>query len=236
MKLLSYLQQTLWLSRRGFTALVDQWKVFCNWNKIESYGVLVDQGDIIDVDKQRLIVKQISQKSQMIAFYKPAWCVASKSDPHNQTIYQILPPEYAGYYYIGRLDKESRGLLLLTNDTKLVNEYEHPRHGIKKTYLVVLNKTLRPEDIQTCLSWIMDDNEMLRMLSVNIADISTYPKSYYPQPVAWCCVEVVLNEGKKRHIRRMFSALRYHVEDLLRIQEWSYDLKWLHEWQWKLLD
>lgn len=214
---------------------MDSGKILCNGEKVDAYGFLVEINDIVDVDKQRVVVKAITQFSQMIAFYKPAWCVASKSDPHNQTIYQVLPREYAGYYYVGRLDKESRGLLLLTNDAKLVNQYEHPRHGIIKTYLVVLNKTLRPEDAKMCISGIMDDGELLKMLSVDSVDAKQYPSSFYPNPVQWVCVKVVLNEGKKRHIRRMFSALRYHVEDLLRIQEWSYDIIWLQEWQWKLL-
>lgn len=151
MKLLTYLQQHIQLSRRGFTALVDQGKILCNNQKVESYGFLVQEGDIIDVDQQRLVIKMSSQTPQLIAFYKPAGCVVSKADPHNDTIYSHLPAQFSSFYYIGRLDKESRGLLLMTNASTLVDTYEHPRHSMQKRYLVVLNKILHPQDIQKCL-------------------------------------------------------------------------------------
>ena len=183
MKLLSYLQQTLQLSRRGFTALVDQGQIFCNSQKVDSYGFLVQEGDVVDVQSKRIVVTTDVQESQLIAFYKPAGCVASKSDPHNDTIYKHLPPQFAGYYYIGRLDKDSRGLLLLTNESKLVHEYEHPRHGMQKTYLVVLNKVLRTEDAQKCLDGITDENELLRMISVKNVRFSDYPDAYFPHDI-----------------------------------------------------
>ncbi len=235
MKLLSFLQQNIWLSRRAFTALVDQGQIFCNWEKVDSYGFLVKEGNVLEIQSKRIVVTWDIQKSQLISFYKPAGCVASKSDPHNDTIYKHLPPQFAGYYYIWRLDKDSRGLLLLTNESKLVHEYEHPRHGMQKTYLVVLNKSLNSEHAQKCISGITDEDELLRMISVKNVRFSDYPSSYFPHEIEWFLVEVVLEEGKKRHIRRIFSAMRYHVVDLLRINEWPHTLGDLQEGQWKSL-
>ena len=66
-------------------------------------------------------------------FYKPKGFVVSNSDQHNKTIYEMLPDRYQkGYYYIGRLDKDSHGLLLLTNEPVLVNYYENPKSKIEK--------------------------------------------------------------------------------------------------------
>lgn len=64
--------------------------------------------------------------------------VCSKHDKHNKTIYRLLDAQYKNYYYIGRLDKESRGLVMLTNDPKVVHQYEHPRHKIEKEYIVTV--------------------------------------------------------------------------------------------------
>jgi pseudouridine synthase len=68
--------------------------------------------------------------------------VVSKADPHNQTIYELLPAELQSYYYIGRLDKESRGLVLLTNSPALVHQFEHPKFHIEKEYLIQLSSPL----------------------------------------------------------------------------------------------
>jgi len=233
MKLLSYLQQTIQLSRRWFTTLVDQGKILCNNQKVESYWFLVQEGDIIDMDQKRLVVKQKVQKNQLIAFYKPAGCVVSKADPHNDTVYRHLPAQFSSFYYIWRLDKESRGLLLMTNDPKLVDEYEHPSHGMKKSYLVILDKPLRDEQIEACLKGVEDDWDTLSMYSVASARFSECPESYFPHDIDGFLFKVVLESGKKRHIRRMFRALGYRVRDLLRIQEWTHELWSLEEWQWK---
>ena len=233
MKLLSYLQQTLQLSRRSFTALVDQGKILCNNKTVESYGFLIQEWDIIDLDQKRLVVKITVQNCQLIAFYKPVWCVVSKADPHNDTVYSHLPSQFSSYYYIGRLDKESRGLLLMTNDPKLVDEYEHPRHGMKKSYLVILDKPLRDEQIEACLKGVEDDWDTLSMYSVESARFSECPESYFPHDIDGFLFKVVLESGKKRHIRRMFRALGYRVRDLLRIGEWTHELWTLEEGKWK---
>ena len=175
------------------------------------------------------------QKKQLIAFYKPSGCVVSKADPHNDTVYSHLPSQFSSFYYIGRLDKESRGLLLMTNDSKLVDEYEHPSHGMHKSYLVILDKPLRDEQIAACLQWVEDEGDLLSMYSVDSARFSECPDSYFPHDIDGFLFKVVLESWKKRHIRRMFRALGYHVRDLLRIQEWTHELWSLEEWQWKEL-
>ncbi|MBO4203794.1 hypothetical protein J5893_03095 [bacterium] len=89
---------------------------------------------------------------QILLFNKPIGYAISKSDPHNPTIYQLLPKEYQHRYYIGRLDKDSRGLVLLTPDPTLVHEYEHPSKQITKTYLVTLNTSLTEQQIKKAKS------------------------------------------------------------------------------------
>jgi 23S rRNA pseudouridine2605 synthase len=92
------------------------------------------------------------KQHQLILFNKPKGYVVSKSDPHNATIYELLPSAFQTYYYIGRLDKESRGLLLLTNSPALVHQYTHPTFLIEKEYLIQLSSPLSPADLQKAKS------------------------------------------------------------------------------------
>lgn len=215
MRLLTYIQTRHQISRRNFVALVKQWKISVNGKKIDAYTQEVVDGDKISITSPNFTINETiqeqKQESILILFNKPVGCVASKSDPHNKTIYDILPPEYHNYYYIWRLDKNSHGLLLLTNDPGLVHEYEHPTHGIEKEYIVELDIELDAKDIQRVLSGVKDEEEILRALKV-----TKHKKKYH--------YNVILNEWKKRHIRRMFKTIGYQVLDLERIREGKYSL------------
>lgn len=215
MRLLTYIQTRHQISRRVFVGRVNKEAVSINGKKITSYTQEVVPGDKIKIKVPNFqldeIVQEKEESSILIIFNKPVGCVASKSDPHNKTIYDILPPEYHNYYYIWRLDKNSHGLLLLTNDPALVNEYEHPKNGIEKEYVVELDQELDHKDIQRALSGIKDEEEMLRAIK-----ITKHKKPYH--------YTVILNEGKKRHLRRMFKWLGfwYRVMDLERVREGKY--------------
>ncbi|MDR2189791.1 MAG: hypothetical protein LBP53_00955 [Candidatus Peribacteria bacterium] len=99
---------------------------------------------------EKNVAQQHSPK--LVLFNKPKGYVVSKSDPHTPTIYTLLPSAFHHYYYIGRLDKESRGLLLLTDSPALVHRYTHPKFHIEKEYLVQLSSPLSAPDIQKAKS------------------------------------------------------------------------------------
>lgn len=92
----------------------------------------------------------------------------------------------------------------------MVNDYEHPKHGIEKEYDIQIDKDLSPKDIQRAMSGVKDEEEILKAIKI------TRLKKYR--------YRIILNEGKKRHIRRLFSALGYRVLDLQRIREGKYRL------------
>lgn len=242
MKLREFLQQQ-WLSRRNITAAIDAGSVFLNNKKVDSYGELIDNWDVVKIQDKtwKYIFTSDNKKSEFLVVNKPIGYVCSKSDPHNTIIYQLLPKQYHNRYYLGRLDKDSRGLVLMTNDPKMVDQYEHPRYGITKEYLVTLNKSFRQEDIQRCLSGLEDDKEgILKCIECHILNDKTYEqykKYLLPDMVKSpsCVIRMVLNEGKKRHIRRMMSAMKYHVEDLIRIREGDVKLDDLKEGEIKVL-
>lgn len=144
MRLLEYLQKTNGIPRRTLTLLIKEGKIFVNGEKVESYTTEIKEGDAIKIqgknDEAKL--KPLDKPAQILLFNKPKGYVVSKADPHCQTIYKLLPFEYQKWYYIGRLDKESHGLLLMTDDPKLVHEFEHPSFGIQKEYVVELDRQL----------------------------------------------------------------------------------------------
>ncbi len=227
MRLLSYVQQKYSISRRAFVAWVKQGQISVNGQKVDSYTKEIAPWDLLTIKTLKLQihepVESISeQKKILILFNKPLGYVVSKSDPNNKTIYELLPKEFQPYYYIWRLDKDSHGLLLLTNDPATVNLYEHPKHGVEKEYIVQLDQDLRLKDIQKAMHGVEDEGELLKAIK-----ISRHKKtSHYL---------ILLNEGKKRHIRRMFKALGYRVQDLQRIREGEYELGNLWEGRWKVI-
>ncbi len=187
---------------------------------VENLKHEINEWDLLTVAgiaKHFLVSLKELASPKLIAFYKPVGYVCSHSDPHNKTIYDILPAELQHYHYIWRLDKDSTGLVLLTNQQSLVHERTHPSHGVEKHYDVVLHKPFDPSDVDRCLEWVIDDGDVLRVKS-----LQCHGKK----------VHIVLLEGKNRHIRRMMSALHYHVESLCRVSEWSISLDGLSEWSW----
>lgn len=228
MQIIPFLQNSKWLSRRKIVSLIQNGQIFLNNEKIESYKSELKNWDnltIIDENwnKENITVSEDGEKSEwkLILFNKPKWYVVSKSDPHNSTIYELLPDEFKNRYYIGRLDKDSRGLVLLTDTPSLVHQFEHPKFEIEKEYLIQLTSPFRIEDKQRAKSWIIDEWEQLKFLDIQpTKDLLTY--------------KVILNEWKKRHIRRVIKKLWYNLIDLQRIKEAQYELpKDLPEGKWK---
>ena len=167
-----------------------------------------------------LVIDDAISVSDSIAFHKPVWYAVSKKDIHNTTIYDILPPEFLHYRYIGRLDKDSHGLLLLTNNLDLVHRLSHPSFHSAKTYIVTLDSPFQSSDRQQCLQGIREWDDVL---CVDEIFVTTDPR----------IIRIVLHEGKNRHIRRMLSFLWYGVCDLCRIAQAGIELWDLPVGEWK---
>ena len=228
MLLRSFLQVECGLARRQITLLIDQGKVFVNQKIVENYKFELYEGDCVQIPSLEIDKvfhfgeMNVDKDSALVLFNKPKWYTCSKADPHNQIFYDLLPQKFRKYYYIGRLDKESRGLMLLTSKPELVHQFEHPSKEIEKSYLVQLDKPFDRKLKNKILGGISEWGEFLRTKQLEKSDF-------------WL-LEITLNEGKKRHIRRIFKALGYVVTDLQRIRIGPYCLGSLPEGKWKFLN
>ncbi len=214
-RLNKYVQENLGISRRKFVSLVQDWKVFLNNNIVESYSQLLNWWDILEIKSIGLKkkIEMLESKVDIIIFNKPMGFVCSKSDSHNKTIYELLPKEFYNYFYVGRLDKDSRGLLILTNNSSLVDKFQHPSNNIEKEYLVQIDRKFSANDYKKIKKWIIDEWELLQ---VKTAKFFEERRSFF--------IRIILWEWKKRHIRRILQNLWYKVLDLQRVREWQFEL------------
>jgi 23S rRNA pseudouridine2605 synthase len=139
MLLRRFLQLQTNKSRRTIFDLVKDWKISVNDNCVDDFKYVLKDGDVIEINDWKRVTHSFHSSQTwldrvVVLFNKPSWCVVSKSDQYNETIFKYFPSWWEkDFYYVGRLDKNSRWLLLLVNDPHLVHKFEHPSHNHTKT-------------------------------------------------------------------------------------------------------
>jgi len=162
------------------------------------------------------------ERAMTMALHKPAGFVSTRSDPHaRDTIFDLLPPKFPRLFNIGRLDAQSEGLLLLTNDGNLAHQVTHPRFKIEKEYEVTLDRQWESVRAQKLLRGIFLDGQRAQMAQIH----SIGPTR----------LRVVLRQGINQQIRRMFYAVGYEVKRLVRVRIGNLRLGDLPRGQWRLL-
>jgi len=185
----------------------------------------------------------VAFKPAIVAFHKPVGYVVSKKDKFNKTIYDILPASWRNdFYYIWRLDKDSDGLLLLTNVPELVNEIEHPSRNIFKIYEVEIDKPLKTQHIEKFKKGVIvtEDGEYVK--NPNDPKWKWVPKDFlqvydisYSKDSRWrYLLRILLTYGKKRHIRRLLKAFGYKIKKLTRVKFGKYELWRLKPGQYRI--
>lgn len=182
-------------------------------NKVYVNGVPVQQGqDITDTDTVTINGKTLPAKPvyTYVLFNKPVGYVCSRDGQGSATIYDLLPPEYHHLNPVGRLDKDSSGLLLLTNDGDLHQSLTHPSYQKIKEYQLTLDKALTANDQAMIKKGVLLDD-----------GISTLGLKNDKNNHNWV---VTMHEGRNRQIRRTFEALGYKVIRLHRTKFGDYEL------------
>jgi 23S rRNA pseudouridine2605 synthase len=208
------LSQAGLLSRREAERALRQGRIEINGKVILELGVQADP-DIDEIVLDGKKINPISEIKTTIIFCKPRSCVTTKSDPENRkTVYDFLPLEFKKLNPVGRLDYDSEGLLLFTNDGELLNHLTHPRYEVLKTY--------------RCLSRIRPLPKILAQLKAGV-ELSDGIGVFNDVRIAekndkgfW--LEITVQEGRNRFIRRMFDAVNVSVYRLKRIAMGPIDL------------
>ncbi|NOX98042.1 MAG: rRNA pseudouridine synthase [Nitrospirae bacterium] len=206
-------------SRRRAGEWIKAGRCSVNGKKVlePSYPIDPDR-DVIKLDGKKVVLR----KKTYILLNKPAGIVTTRKDKFaKKTVLDILPEKFRHLYPVGRLDKDTTGLLLLTNDGELTHRLTHPRFEVDKSYLAVLNRPLEKSDLRRMEKGILIDKVPTAPCKIHCRDDTT--------------VEITLHEGRKRQIKRMFSALGYRVIELMRLKEAHLTLGNLKPGQWRFL-
>jgi 23S rRNA pseudouridine2605 synthase len=207
MRINVFIAQGTGLSRRAADKAVSDGRITINDRPAEP-GAQVSDADTVTLDGQP--IKRIDQ-TITILLNKPVGYVVSRDGQGSQTIYDLLPPEYHRLKPVGRLDKDSSGLLLLTNDGQLANKLTHPRYSKTKIYEAELDKPLSPSDKQEIEQGIELDDGVSQLQLKPLGKDDRH----------W---QVTMSEGRNRQIRRTFAATGHTVTKLHRTNFGDYGL------------
>lgn len=208
MRLNKYVALATGMSRRAADKAIDWGRVTINGTPANA-GQQVAPTDAIELDGEAL---NAPDQTQTIILNKPVGYICSRDGQGGKTIYDLLPPELHHLKPVGRLDKDSSGLLLLTNDGDLAHKLTHPSFQKIKKYNVALNKDLSELDFERVTK---------RGVKLDDGPSSFDLESVNDQLKEW---KVTMTEGRNRQIRRTFQALGYSVTKLHRKQFGDYTL------------
>ncbi len=206
MRLKRFLQLAGVASRRKADQWIQQGRVRVNDRVVQEPWFQVDpERDVITVDG-RVVQIPDSAGQLYFKFYKPRGVVSTMEDRHaERTIQEFIPPDAKGVHPVGRLDRDSEGLMILTNDGQVTYVLTHPRFGVPKTYVVTYEGGLPQEEMVRRLheGFMLHDGPF-RPTAVEIVGERT--------------IRLTLTEGRKREIRRAFRKLGAEVTRLVRVQ------------------
>ena len=210
------------VSRRKADELIEQGVVRVNGKVVKELGFLVSPKDKISVNSEILS----PEKLVYIKYYKPSGYITTMDDEKGRkTIYDILPEEIHNLKPVGRLDKDSTGLLIMTNDGNLINEMTHPSVKISKIYRVVVRGKIGLKQLQELADGIEIEKGKIAYADARIVE-------YEGQNTV---LEVILYQGLNRQIRKMADYIGYPVIYLKRVMHGPIDLSGLKKGQFKYL-
>ena len=197
-----YLSEVGYCSRRGADKLIEEGKVTIN-GRVPEIGTKVNEGDQVEVEGQR-IENLSKQKKIYLIFNKPIGIVCTtdrRVEPDNIIDFINYPKRI---FPVGRLDKLSEGLILLTNDGDIVNKILRARNNHEKEYIVSVNRPINRDFIQSMSNGV----EILETITKKCLVKQLGPKKF----------KIILTQGLNRQIRRMCESLGYRVKSLKRIR------------------
>lgn len=223
MRLQKYMAECGVASRRRSEELILEGRVAVNGCVITEMGVQVEETDEITVDGKPI---RLEEEKKYVIYHKPAGEVTTVSDPEGRVCVLDHFRDYpVRLYPVGRLDYDSEGLLLLTNDGELTERMLHPSHQVDKTYLARVTGAVSLDSVRQLRSGILLDDHKTSPARVRIIKEETFAT----------VVLVTIHEGRNRQVRRMFEALGHRVLQLRRVKFGPLELGNLPRGQWREL-
>ncbi len=207
-------------SRRKADELINSGLVYVNGKKVTEPGVTVGDKDKVVVDGK--IIRPV--KHEYYRFFKPAGYITTADDEKGRkTIYDLLPERLYHLKPVGRLDKDSTGLLILTNDGDLINQLTHPSVKVPKVYLVTVDAKMHPHEFEQMAKGIEIEPGKIAYADVTLLNIDNKHTE----------LQIVLYQGMNRQIRKMIQFFGHEVKSLKRIQHATIQLEGLRRGEFK---
>ena len=210
-------------SRRKAEELITAGKVKVNGEVVTELGTKVTDKDRIEVENV-LIAKEVKE---YYLLNKPRGVVTTTSDDKGRKTVVDLIPTNARIYPVGRLDYDTTGVLLLTNDGDFANILMHPASEVEKVYMAKLKGIIKGEHINTLKDGVKLDDQVVKPSGVKLKKVD--PKTNT------CMVQITIHEGKNHQVKRMFESVGFEVLKLKREKEAFFDLKDLQSGEFRKL-
>ncbi|MBI2927177.1 MAG: rRNA pseudouridine synthase [Pedosphaera parvula] len=222
-RLQKYLADAGVASRRASEEVILAGRVTVNGQSVRVLGTKVDPlHDDVAVDGQPLKAR----RKLYVALHKPRGYVCTRDDPDKRRVIgALLPKEWTHLYTVGRLDRDSEGLIFLTNDGEFALRLTHPRYGMRKKYLATVEGRVPRELAAGLQRGVVLEGETLKAERVRVLSANN----------THSLVELELTEGKNREVRRLFEAHNFTVSRLVRTQIGSIKLGELPAGKWRTL-
>ena len=201
-------------SRRKAEELISTGKVSVNGKIVTELGTKVKTSDTIEVDGNIL---DNNKNYEYYILNKPRGVVTTTHDEHDRKTVVDLIDTNTRIYPVGRLDYDTTGLLLLTNDGILANKLMHPSSKIDKTYIAKIEGMISPISIKKLRSGVVIDGYKTRPARVKVKSVNKKTNK--------SIVEITISEGKNHQVKKMFEAVGHHVEKLKREKYAIFDIR-----------
>ena len=223
-RLQKYLAQCGVASRRASEEIIKEGRVKVNGRLIRQMGVQIDEdNDVVEVDGKTI---RMTQKMEYIMLNKPVGYVTTVSDDKGRnTIMDLVSDIPTRVYPVGRLDYDTEGLLILTNDGDLTYKITHPKNNIEKTYVAEVSGNIDMDKLSRLRNGVAIDGVKTSPARVEVVGATKYGTKF----------EITIHEGRNRQVRKMFEAIDCSVKTLKRTKEAGLNLGHLPLGRWRRL-
>lgn len=211
MRLQKYLARAGVASRRASEELIRDGRVRVNGQVVTEMGVKVEPDDRIELDG-RVVAPE---PPVWVMLHKPPGYVTTRDDPQGRpTVYDLLPDRFDGLFHVGRLDLDSEGLLLLTNEGGAANKLMHPRHEVDRVYVVDVVGAVSNDVRRQLVTGVQLEDGPARAHKLEVVARESAGRGAGAAPHTR--VRILMREGRKREVRRLFDAVGHPVRRLVR--------------------